>query len=188
MHRLRSAAHGHRPTAGVHPLQRGLLSAARRGSKAVPNCLGCEERRRTLEQRGVSDADEARIVSLLSRDFENTVGPGHEQIVEEAAARIRLFSDDLANFEQTVVDEVQRELHDSLVDTSWPRCPAHFASPAVVRRALVGLRQNPERLRPTRNAVVWSAQTRRLTLRCTRRPLKQSRGGTGERSSAGLRP
>jgi hypothetical protein len=93
--------------------------------KGVSNCGGCEERRRTLEQDGISDADNARIVSLLCRDLENTVGAGHEQVVEEAAARIRLFSDDPADFEQRVVDDVQQELHDSFVDTSWPRCPAH---------------------------------------------------------------
>jgi hypothetical protein len=93
--------------------------------KGVSNCGGCEEQRRTLEQAGVPDADHARIVNLLCRDLEHTVGAGHERVVEEAAARIRLFSDDAADFEQRVVDEVQQELHDSFVDTSWPRCPAH---------------------------------------------------------------
>jgi hypothetical protein len=49
-------------------------------------------------------------VNLLCRDLEHTVGAGHERVVEEAAARIRLFSDDAADFEQRVVDEVQQEL------------------------------------------------------------------------------
>ncbi len=94
--------------------------------KGVSNCRDCEPRRRHLERGAVSDADEARVVSLLCRDLENTVGPGYEQIVAVAAARIRLFSsDDTVYFEQSVVDDVQQTLHDSFIDTSWPRCPAH---------------------------------------------------------------
>ena len=97
--------------------------------KGVAHCFRCEERRGALEQRGVSDADEARVVSLLSRDLGNTVGPGHAHTVEEAAARIRLFSVDPADFEQRVVDDVQQQMHDCFIDTSWPRCPEHTRHP-----------------------------------------------------------
>jgi len=64
-------------------------------------------------------------VTLLTQDVANTVGAGHEPIVEEAAARIRLFSNGPADFEQKVVDDVQQYFHDSFVDTTWPRCPDH---------------------------------------------------------------
>ncbi len=94
--------------------------------KGVANCPDCAERRKTLEQTGgVSEFDEERVVSLLLQDVATTIGTGHEGIVEEAAARIRLFCDDTADFEQRVVDDVQQYFHDSFVDTTWPRCPDH---------------------------------------------------------------
>ena len=74
---------------------------------------------------GVSDTDAARVVRLLLQDLASTVGPGHDSVVEEAAARIRLFTGAAADFEQRVVDDVQQYLHDNFIDTSWPRCPDH---------------------------------------------------------------
>jgi hypothetical protein len=97
-----------------HVVARGSLSS----------CAECEEQR-TQEQDGVSDTEAERLVALLCRDLENTVGRGHEHIVAEAAVRIRWFSGERATFEQRLVDDVQQELHDSFVDTSWPRCPMH---------------------------------------------------------------
>jgi len=83
-----------------------------------------------LEQRGkVTDAVEARVISLLQRDLQQTVGVGHEFLVDEPAARIRLFSDEPADFEQRVVDDVQQCLHDTFVDTTWPACPEHLNHP-----------------------------------------------------------
>lgn len=97
--------------------------------KGVGTCSGCVEARRLRElSSGISDADEARVVSLLARDIANTVGPGHEADVEESAARQRLFCDS-AGFEQCVVEEVQQYLHDCFIDTSWPRCPEHPKHP-----------------------------------------------------------
>ena len=94
--------------------------------KGVANCGKCEEPRRILEANGgVSDADEARIVGLLLNDIENTIGAGQHAVVEEAAARIRLFSDDPSDFEHRVVDEVQQHIHDTYADTTWPHCPEH---------------------------------------------------------------
>lgn len=94
--------------------------------KGVPNCAACEQSRRIREETGgVSDADEARLVRLVLQDVACTVGPGHESAVHEAAARIRLFSNDAADFEQRVVDDVQQYLHDTFVDTTWPSCPHH---------------------------------------------------------------
>ena len=36
-----------------------------------------------------------------------------------------MFTDDPADFERRVVDDVQQYLHDTFVDTSWPACPEH---------------------------------------------------------------
>lgn len=86
--------------------------------------------RRLRERSGsVSPADEVRVVDLLVRDLVCTIGPGHEPIVIEAAARILLFSDGPDDFENRVVDDVQQAMHDSFVDTSWPRCPDHSRHP-----------------------------------------------------------
>ena len=96
----------------------------------MPICRACEERRRELEQTGgISEADELRVVALLLQDLANTLGPGHESVVEEAAARIRLFTRDAIEFEQRVVDDVQQYLHDTFVDTTWPACPDHQRHP-----------------------------------------------------------
>ena len=65
------------------------------------------------------------MVGLILQDVARTVGPGHESAVEEAAARMRLFSDGAADFEQRVVDDVQQNLHDTFADTTWPSCPHH---------------------------------------------------------------
>jgi hypothetical protein len=98
--------------------------------RGVSNCAACEEHRHTREQAGgISEADEARVVRLVLQDLARTVGPGYEATVEEAAARFRLFSDDPADFEQRVVDDVQQYLHDTFVDTTWPACPDHLNHP-----------------------------------------------------------
>lgn len=95
-------------------------------SEGVPTCAACQEARHTREQTGgVSLAEEERVVGLLLRDLANTVGSGHEPTAEEAAARIRLFNDDPDAFEHKVVGDVQQCLHDTFVDTTWPRCPDH---------------------------------------------------------------
>jgi hypothetical protein len=73
----------------------------------------------------VTDADEERIVILVSRDVLATVGPSFEDIVVEEAARIRLFAEAVPEYEQRVIDEVQQRLHDEFVDTTWPTCPLH---------------------------------------------------------------
>jgi hypothetical protein len=93
--------------------------------KGVANCAACEERRKLQEMSSVSDTDEARVVRLLLQDVATTIGSGHEPIVEQAAARVRLFSTDPADFEQKVVDDVQQYFHDAFVNTTWPQCPDH---------------------------------------------------------------
>jgi hypothetical protein len=75
------------------------------------------------------------VFDLLARDLQATVGTGHEAIVEESAARIRLFTDDgdPSEFEARVVDDVQERLQGGFIDTSWPRCPTHPNHPLWFR-------------------------------------------------------
>ena len=69
------------------------------------------------------------MIGLLRHDLAETVGPGHEIAVAEAVARIRLFTNDLKDFEQRVVNDIQQFLHETFVDTTWPTCPAHLNHP-----------------------------------------------------------
>ena len=78
---------------------------------------------------GVTDRDVHRIVSLLRADVRNTVGRDYGAVVETTAAHVRQFTTNPGDFEERVVDEVQQYLHDTFVDTSWPRCPAHLNHP-----------------------------------------------------------
>ena len=65
------------------------------------------------------------MVRLVAQDVASSIGSGHELVIEEAAARIRLFSNDAADFEQRVVDDIQQYVHDTFADTAWPECPDH---------------------------------------------------------------
>jgi hypothetical protein len=74
----------------------------------VANCAACDSARRAREKDGpILETDADRLFRLLAHDLVETIGPGHESIVDEAIARIRLFADDPADFEQRVVDDVQ---------------------------------------------------------------------------------
>ena len=42
----------------------------------------------------VTDADEERIVRLLSQDLKATIGTGHEGLAAENASRLRQFIDE----------------------------------------------------------------------------------------------
>jgi hypothetical protein len=44
-----------------------------------------------------------------------------------------VLTDDLDDFEQRVVDDVQQWLHDSFVDTRWPQCRSSKSSALVFR-------------------------------------------------------
>ena len=92
----------------------------------VANCATCEEIRQDREENGpVPQAAADRVAHLLELDLRETIGAGHESVVEEAVSRIRMFAHDAPDFEQRVVDDVQQYLHDTFVDTSWPACPHH---------------------------------------------------------------
>lgn len=72
----------------------------------------------------VSDADIARVTKRLLADLFRTVGAGHESVVEETAERLRECCR-ASDFEDRLVADVQQYLHDTFVDTTWPRCPEH---------------------------------------------------------------
>ena len=100
---------------------------------AGATCRDCGEAH-AFEPGGVSDADETEVVGLVRRDVQNTIGARHTAVVDTVAARVRLFTVGREDFEQRVVDDVQQELHDGFIDTSWPRCPAHPHHPLQYSR------------------------------------------------------
>ena len=68
--------------------------------------------------RARTDADEERVVILVTRDVLAIVGPGFEHIVAEEGARIRLFAEAVLEYEQRLIDDVQQRLHDEFVSTT----------------------------------------------------------------------
>ncbi len=81
----------------------------------------------------VTDADEARVVRLLAQDIVATLGPGHENLVRHAAAHARTLRNEPAAYVAKVVEDVQQELHDRFIDTTWPACPMHANHPLWLR-------------------------------------------------------
>ena len=77
----------------------------------------------------MTDADEARVVTLLSRDVATTIGPGHEARIRRAATDVRALRSEVDDYVAKVVEDVQQELHDLFIDPSWPSCPLHHRHP-----------------------------------------------------------
>ena len=80
----------------------------------------------------IPQSDRARIIQLLLRDVETTLGQGKVAIVRHFVATIDEFIDDgvmdigdPAMYRDKLVEEVQQYFHDCFLDTSWPRCPRH---------------------------------------------------------------
>ncbi len=65
------------------------------------------------------------FVPLLKRDLAATVGAKYERLVDRNASRLLPFKSSENAFASRVVDDVQQELHDTFVDTTWPHCPTH---------------------------------------------------------------
>ena len=98
--------------------------------KGVAICEDCQAERRRIESASViSDADEDRIITLVVRDLVATIGAGLEGMAAAEAARVRLFTYTLEEYEQKVVDDIQQRLHDERLDTTWPTCPWHANHP-----------------------------------------------------------
>ena len=87
----------------------------------------------------VDPADIAQAVALLSRDLSATLGLPSET-AEAVARREAIAAAEIMNewdedevswplFLARVVEEVQQWLHDTFIDTTWPRCPQHANHP-----------------------------------------------------------
>jgi hypothetical protein len=68
---------------------------------------------------------EDAFVPLLKRDVAATVGAKYERLVDRNASRLLPFRSAGHIFAARVIDDVQQELHDTFVDTTWPHCPTH---------------------------------------------------------------
>jgi hypothetical protein len=66
------------------------------------------------------------VILRLERDVEQTLGKGHTRLVGDNRARM-LVIDDASAWQ--LVDDVQQDVHDLFIDTSWPMCPRHRRHP-----------------------------------------------------------
>jgi hypothetical protein len=96
----------------------------------------------------VTDADEARVVRLLSQDVAATLAPGYDGSIRYAAANVRTFRDELADYVDKVVEDVQQEFHDLFIDTTWPACPFHPNHPLWLHEGQWVCEQNKTRVAP----------------------------------------
>lgn len=88
---------------------------------------------------GVGPANVAQAVALVSRDLAATLGLSSETAEalarREAIAAAKIMNewdDDEVSwplFLARVVEETQQWLHDTFIDTTWPRCPEHQNHP-----------------------------------------------------------
>lgn len=106
-----------RPFCGEHVV-------VRRGDAT---CVSCHGRQKELES--TLDADDMRLVRLISHDVAATVGDSFDDVIVEVAARIRSLGFTLEDYRQKVVDEVQQYMHEAHIDTTWPACPMHQNHP-----------------------------------------------------------
>ncbi|MDQ6949371.1 MAG: hypothetical protein M3256_24745 [Actinomycetota bacterium] len=65
------------------------------------------------------------IVGLIAADLVATLGWTNEQASGVAATVGRVHDPDTELLAMEATEEVQVWLHDSFLDTSWPRCPQH---------------------------------------------------------------
>jgi hypothetical protein len=80
-----------------------------------------------------TDDDQQRVFQLLTQDLAATTGSGHEAIVQRHATYCREYVHEADAYMQKVVDDVQQQLHDEFIDTTWPRCPRHHRHPLWYR-------------------------------------------------------
>jgi hypothetical protein len=75
--------------------------------------------------------DLAKVLPLLRRDVAATLGPAHDQLIEDIAADVRELH--VTGEAEKVVNDVQQFFHDTKVDTTWPACPRHGKHPLWYR-------------------------------------------------------
>jgi hypothetical protein len=70
------------------------------------------------------------VIRRLEQDLERTVENTHAPLVADIVARMR-HSDGASV--QKLVDDVQQDVHDLFIDTTWPACPRHQRHPLWFR-------------------------------------------------------
>ena len=72
------------------------------------------------------DASLAAQAGALKRDLTATVGARNAAVVDRHLRRLLPFhGGDAGTMAAKLTGDVQQELHDTFVDTTWPHCPAH---------------------------------------------------------------
>lgn len=67
-----------------------------------------------------------RAASLLKQDIAGTLGATYQALVDRHIERLLPFADWSEDvLAARVIDDVQQEVHNTFVDTSWPHCPMH---------------------------------------------------------------
>src|SRR5688500_175281 len=69
---------------------------------------------------------EAPAIALLKQDVAATLGVAYVARVDVVARRLMPVTDWPEHaLAAKLIDEVQQEVHDTFVDTTWPHCPGH---------------------------------------------------------------
>ena len=71
------------------------------------------------------------LLARLELDVARTVGDRHRALVARAAAKVQLLDPPIDPAK--VVDDVQQDIHDLFIDTTWPSCPRHGRHPLWYR-------------------------------------------------------
>lgn len=79
-----------------------------------------------------TEEDEERVVALLTPDVVRTLGEAYTDLVRRNASRLREFVE-VHEYFWRVVNDVQQQIHDEFIDTTWPRCPRHGNHPLWFR-------------------------------------------------------
>jgi len=77
----------------------------------------------------ITDDDEKAVVEALSRDLKAWRLDRYLHLITAEASNARDLVEDRQDFIEKVVEDVQQDLMDQFIDTTWPRCPRHFRHP-----------------------------------------------------------
>ena len=71
-----------------------------------------------------------RLVPLLDADVVATLGELYRHIVRDATNH-PVYCSDPSDYGERIVDNVQEQILESWIDTTWPACPRHGRHPLV---------------------------------------------------------
>ena len=77
----------------------------------------------------IPDVDVRHVAESLLRDVNSTVGRAAEVDVLGRALSLGRRHHERAPYVESLVGDVQQELHDCFIDTVWPQCPRHRNHP-----------------------------------------------------------